>query len=313
MMASADHLAETPAPSRAELAQAIVAFTADYSIETTPHDRDGLRAYPAFLAPGTRVYVAHPPACSLNDVVTTAIALRELDFAPVPHVLARQLSNRAELDSGLERLADAGVDSALVVAGDCPRAQGPFDCTMDVLNTGLFEHYEFLRLGVAAHPEGNQSIGSHALNRALEDKARYAQSSAMEFHLLTQFGFDAQAVIRWERSLQQRRLRLPVHVGMAGPTRLRRLLRFGLRCGIGASLRLLTQRTSALANVARVAAPDQLICAYARHVRTRPGTNFVKAHFFAFGGVEQTARWVNAVVRGDFHLREDLSGFDVKI
>jgi hypothetical protein len=36
-----------------------------------------------------------------------------------------------------------------------------------------------------------------------------------------------------------------------------------------------------------------------------------KAHFFAFGGVLKTARWVNSVRAGRFDLDSEGTGFDV--
>jgi len=312
-MASVETATAIPSLSRTDLAGAIVRFLADYSVEVTPHDSDNVSNYSRFLTPGTRVYVAHPPGCGVADVIDFAVKLREFDFMPVPHLIARRLRNRGELDGVLERLGEAGIGDVLIVAGDDELAQGPYTCTMEVLETQLLEHYEFTNLGIAGHPEGSRHIGSHMLKQALAEKARYAESSPLKVHIVTQFGFNPDAVLNWERRVAEQGIRLPIHVGMAGLTRLRRLIRLGMRCGIGASLRQLTRRTSALANVAKVTAPDQLITAYASHCAGAAKTQIVKPHFFAFGGVEQTAHWLNAVVRGDFSLRADGSGFEVQL
>ena len=41
-------------------------FLRDYSIEVTPHDAEKLDAIRAELAPGTAVYVAHPPGVPID-------------------------------------------------------------------------------------------------------------------------------------------------------------------------------------------------------------------------------------------------------
>jgi methylenetetrahydrofolate reductase (NADPH) len=56
-------------------------------------------------------------------------------------------------------------------------------------------------------------------------------------HLVTQFGFDASAICRRGRELRQQGIRLPVHVGMAGPAPLTKLVKYAMACGVGASLR----------------------------------------------------------------------------
>ena len=56
-------------------------------------------------------------------------------------------------------------------------------------------------------------------------------------HLVTQFGFDAAAICKWGRELSPQGVRLPVHIGMAGPAPITKLVKYAMACGVGASLR----------------------------------------------------------------------------
>ena len=75
---------------------------------------------------------------------------------------------------------------------------------------------------------------------------------------------------------------------------------------------MLTTRTGAMANLLRTQAPDDQIAYIARHRAVNPGSRLVKPHFFAFGGVLKTARWVNAVAAGRFTLNAEANGFRVE-
>ena len=116
---------------------------------------------------------------------------------------------------------------------------GPFYNTMDVLRSDLVTKHDFRTVGIAGHPEGSPAIAPDALRRAVADKEQWAADSGIQMHFVTQFGFDAQAVVNWETDLRRDGVELPIHVGMAGKTTPKLLLGYALRCGIGASMRAL--------------------------------------------------------------------------
>ena len=222
-----------------ELKSAISAFVSGYSIESTTHDLERLQSYPDFIPAGSSVYIAHVPGAELSEVVEMAGRLLQLGYDPVPHLAARRISGAAQLDGALADLQKLGVDHVLVIAGDVPAPEGEFEGAMDILNTGLLEKHGIRTLGVSGHPEGNASISDKVLNQALDAKAAYAAGTTLDVHIVTQFGFDTEAVPKWERETTGRGITLPIHMGMAGPTSMKRLLDMGVRCGIGASLRML--------------------------------------------------------------------------
>jgi methylenetetrahydrofolate reductase (NADH) len=295
-----------------ELRKAISAFLTDYSIEATPHDEGKLDEIRSVVPPGTCVYVAHPPGVPIDDIVKLAGRVQKLGLRATPHIIARKLESRGQLEGALAALQQLGVDRALCVAGDITAAQPAFDSTLEVLETGLFSKYNFKHVGVAGHPEGSKAIGDERVEKALRGKSAFAKKADFEVYFATQFGFDPTAFTEWESTTTAKGITMPIHVGMPGPASLRQLAKFAMLCGVGASMRMLTSRTSAMANLLATQAPDEMVTYIAKHRAEHPGSRLKKVHFFAFGGVVKTARWANAVVSGRFVLNKEATGFRVE-
>jgi methylenetetrahydrofolate reductase (NADPH) len=268
-----------------ELQKQIAAFVRDYSIEITPHDTAKLDAIRAELSPGTAVYVAHPPGVPIEDIVELAGRVQQLGLKATPHIIARKLESRDQLERALARLQELGVHNALCVAGDITADKPGFDSSLEVLQTGLFGKYGFREVGVAGHPEGSKAIGEARVEQALRGKAAFAADAGFHIYIATQFSFDPQAFIDWEAQTTANGITMPIHVGMPGPASLRQLAKFAMLCGVGASMRMLTSRTSAMANLLSTQAPDEMVTAIARHRGEHPESRLKKIHFFAFGGV----------------------------
>ena len=290
---------------------AVQAFLRDFSIEATPHARRELDTYPDFLAPGTTIYVAHPPRASLPEVVDLACKLQAMGYEAVPHIAVRRIESEAQINHALVTLRSAGIDQALIVGGDSPEPAGPYVSTMQLLETGLLPMYDFNTIGIAGHPEGSRAIGPTMLRNALQEKVQFGAETALRMYIVTQFGFNPDAVVEWEASIRAGGIDLPIHVGMAGLVPLKELLRYAVRCGISASMRMLLSRTSALADQAKLTSMDELVLAFACHRLANPDTRLTRAHFFAFGGARRTAHWLNTVLDGKFSI--DLEGRRIEL
>lgn len=297
-------------PSTEELKQHIVSFLEGYSIEATPHDEDKLDAFKETMPPGTRLYMAHLPGYTLDDIARLCVKLQSIGFTAVPHIVSRKLESADQLERALDTMAQGGVREALVIGGDEAIPDAAFDGSLEVLKTGLFGKYGFGEVGVAGHPEGSKAIGPNTME-ILKDKADFAKDAPFNVRIVTQFGFDADAITDWESATGAAGIGLPIHVGMAGPSSLRQLVRFAMRCGIGSSARMMTTRTGDMANLLRTKTPDDQITHIARHRAASSDSRLTGAHFFCFGGVLKTAEWVNAVVAGRFELNSRGDGFEV--
>jgi methylenetetrahydrofolate reductase (NADPH) len=304
-IASADRAAPGPVPAFEAERAGISAFLGGASLELSSRDPAEVDACVGLLDPGTAVYISFPPGQTYHGTVALAARLARGGFRPVPHVAARRIASREALDDFLARIAgEAGVDSALVIGGDSERAGGAFDSSLALLETGLFQCHGIVRIGVAGYPEGHPRIAPAALDAALAAKTSLARQSGIELSLVTQFCFQAEPILSWVAKMKGRGL--PVRVGLAGPASLPRLLRFAAMCGVGNSLRALQTRPGAIARLMVEAGPEVAL----RGLSARAEALIAGAHFFCFGGLVRTARWLRAVREGRFELTDD-GGFRV--
>lgn len=287
-------------PSEELLKARIVEFVRRASTEITPSAEKHLAELANILPPATPIYVAHPPNASLEKVLSTALAVQAAGFIAVPHIVARRITYPQTLRTTLAKLTHGGVRRLLLVAGDAARVAGEFADTLDVLNSGILEESGIVRLDVAGYPEGQKNVGASLLWEALEAKQAFAARSGLEMHIVTQFGLNATAVGDWAAALARKNISLPVHVGIAGPAPLSKLIRFAMLCGIGSSLRTVMHNLSGVGSLSELAtSPDK----HVMHLMELPSSaHIIAPHFFAFGGVLETARWIQQVADGRFSL-----------
>jgi methylenetetrahydrofolate reductase (NADPH) len=283
----------------------IAAFLARASLELSSRDPAEIDACADLLEPGTDVYISFPPGQTYHGTVALAARLKRAGLRPVPHFAARRIAGREALEDYLARAAgEAGVDAALVIAGDSEHASGAFDSSLALLETGLFQRHGIVHVGVAGYPEGHPRIPSAAIEAALEAKKALAQRAGIDLGIVTQFCFDADTVLSWVAKTKTHGL--PVRIGLAGPASLPRLLRFAAMCGIGNSVRALQARPRAITRLMVEAGPETAV----RDLARRAGPPVMGAHFFCFGGLIRTARWLRAVRDGRLELTDD-GGFRV--
>jgi methylenetetrahydrofolate reductase (NADPH) len=288
-----------------DVRQRIIEFAGQASLEITPHDRSMPELLVGRVPPATTLYVTHTPNTTLPQVMELAGAVVRAGFRACPHIAARRLHDRAELEHGLEILKNCGITRALLIAGDLDTPAGPYSGTQEILDSGLLETAGIATVGVAGHPEGHPRVTEDALWQALERKQAFGQRTGVAVYVVTQFGFNAAALADWDRELSARGILLPVHAGIAGPASLKSLARFAILCGIGASLRALLTSPAAFATLkSLVKTVDEIFPAV---VRLREGAlekRLEQPHFFAFGGVMKTVEWLEAVRAGRFDLAD---------
>jgi methylenetetrahydrofolate reductase (NADPH) len=283
------------------LKERIASFMRAASIEITPSEEKHLPALRAFLPAGCAIYVSHVPSASLAQVVKTALAVQAAGFKATPHLVARRITYPETLRTTLAELVAHGVEQVLLVAGDTEHAAGEYENTLDVLASGLIEKSGIESIGVAGYPEGQRGIGHAMLLNALKAKQAFADRTGLPMFIVTQFGFNGNALRDWEPELARIEVRLPILAGIAGPTPLSKLIKFAMRCGIGASLRTVMRNLSGLSGISELATtPEQHLM---RLTQLPASTRIVAPHFFCFGGVLETAEWIHQIVSGHFALQ----------
>jgi methylenetetrahydrofolate reductase (NADPH) len=269
-----------------------------YSIEVNPNEPKVVDAALARLDPGTEVFLTWIPGANPMDLIEPAARLRRAGLVPVPHIGARHIESASQVKQFAARLAgDAGVDRVLVIAGDRATPAGPYDCTMAVMQSEIFQKLGILRVAVAGFPEGNPNISEAALEEALRAKLTFARTAGLEISIVTQFCFEVAPIVEWLGRIRARGINVPVRVGLAGPAGLLTLARYAVRCGIGNSLRVLTEKPS-FAKLLVERGPEPII---REIVLAEGGPNAMPLpfgiaglHFFVFGGFNKTVDWINA-------------------
>jgi methylenetetrahydrofolate reductase (NADPH) len=301
-----------PAAPESALKSSLRDFVASGSTEVTPHDEKHLDEMARILPAGFPVYVANTPKTSPDEVVRVALRLQELGLAASPHVIARRVVDANRLRDRLRILAAAGVRQVLLVAGDVAIPNPAFSSTIELLESGVLADAGIRRVGVAGHPEGHPVVPEAVLWQALERKQAIARASGLTMHIATQFGFDTRSLNHWERELASRRIGLPIHAGVAGPTPFTRLLKYAVHCGVGASLKAVSGNPMSFSRLPHLATrADQMLLGVLRAKQENPDSRIFAPHFFAFGGVLETARWLRAVIEGSFALDPAQRGFSI--
>jgi methylenetetrahydrofolate reductase (NADPH) len=261
-----------------------------------PRTAEKVEDFRTLLAPGTRVYIAHIEGTPIEDMVATAKRLADEGYPVMPHFPARIIKDEATLADWIARYqGEAGVDQALLLAGGVAQPHGDFHSSMQLMETGLFDKAGFKRLHVAGHPEGNKDIDPKGGMKNVEDALRWKQAFSertdAKMALATQFAFDADPIIKWVDDLSAAGIKLPVHIGIAGPAKLQTLIKFAIACGVGPSLKVLQKRAMDVSKLLLPYEPTEVLSKLAAHKAKNPEFNIEQVHFFPLGGIKTNANW----------------------
>src|SRR5262245_55258405 len=120
------------------IAEAVAELVACGSLEMGAAQPWDARAIAAQLPVGTKVYVNHLPRHDLADSLSAVTALREAGLDPVPHIAARRIVSRSELQAFLtQAVRYAGVTKVLLIGGDEPSPKGPYQDGAALLRDGV--------------------------------------------------------------------------------------------------------------------------------------------------------------------------------
>ena len=277
--------------------QSIASLLRGSSIEVHPAEKKTVELAAGRVEPETEVFLTWIPGADPAEMVGAARKLRHSGLIPVPHVGARHLESRSQLDQFAARLVgEAGVDRILLIGGDRPKPAGPYDSSLAVMRTGVFQKAGIFRIAVAGFPEGNPHIPEIVLEEALEAKVRFAGNAGLQLSIVTQFCFEPEPIVDWLRRLRARGIDVPVRVGLAGPAGLITLARYAVRCGIGNSLHVLTENSS-FAKLLIEKGPEPIVQGLAVPTDGGKGVTLPAGvaglHFFVFGGFNKTVDWID--------------------
>ncbi|MGB7261011.1 MAG: methylenetetrahydrofolate reductase [Albidovulum sp.] len=273
---------------------AVEAFLEGYSIEVMPRTAEKVEDFRALLPKNTRVYIAHIEGTPIEEMVATARRINAEGYRVMPHFPARIIKDKATLADWIAQYqGEADVKQALLLAGGVAAPLGDFHSSMQLLETGLFDGFD--RLHVAGHPEGNKDIDPNGSDKMVMEAARWKQAfserSDAKMAMATQFCFEAKPVIAWVDRLHAEGIKLPVHIGVAGPAKLQTLIKFAIACGVGPSLKVLQKRAMDVTKLLLPYEPTDFVAELAAHKSANPGFGIDSVHFFPLGGIKTNATW----------------------
>jgi methylenetetrahydrofolate reductase (NADPH) len=263
------------------------------SIEISPKQAMESEDLGGLFPVGTRVYITDMGADSAETITASAKRMTDFGYSAVPHFASRRLTSRDLLENKIRMLSsEAGVTDVLIIGGGLQNQAGEFNSTMEVLETGLFDKYGIKNMGIAGHPEGSPDFDEAMVEQALKLKQAFAERTDAKMRIVTQFGFDSEGFIRWEKGLPTIGVHLPVHLGVAGPAKLTTLVKYAAMCGVGNSIQFLKKRGSAITSLLSGFDPDEVVNPIEQNFTDNPGSAIKQIHVFPFGGTRKSAEWL---------------------
>jgi len=282
--------------------------TEDWSIEITPVAATKIKNFADYLPLNTTVNVTCLPGSDPIETIHTAEQLNNDGMNAVPHLAARSLVDQLELDNLLKELVSrASVNEVLIIGGGGKKQIGEFSDSISVLRTGLLQKHGITKVGVAGHPEGSTDISDERLKTALLEKNELAKTEGLNMYIETQFCFDSEIVLNWEKLIRADGNKLPIHIGIPGPATIKALFRFARLSGIGNSMSFLTKQARNITKLLTIQSPDALLSGLSEGMQKDADCLLKSFHFYPFGGFAKTIDYIDSLMTGNTtnHLGED--------
>ena len=272
-------------------------FLNNFSIEVMPRTAAKIESFNDILPKNTRIYIAHIEGVPIQEMIITAKRIQSEGFTVIPHFPARIIKNKVILEDWIKAYQEeANIDQALILAGGVDKPYGIFENSMQLVETELFNKYNFKNLYFAGHPEGNKDIDPDGTEKNVTDalvwKQKLNERTDINLALTTQFCFDSKPVIKWANELNKNGINIPIHIGVAGPAKLQTLIKFSIACGVGASLKVLHKRAKDIKKLLLPFEPNEFLEALALHKENNLDFNITNIHFFPLGGIKTTSNWI---------------------
>ncbi|UOR01856.1 methylenetetrahydrofolate reductase [Leucobacter allii] len=289
----------TPGKDDTVTSSAALKLLDGFSLEMTGKDVPGLEEARDAIPLGTKINVTFLGNEDLEMRVNAAKAVKDMGFVPVPHISARRLSSQAQLEEFLDRLQQVGAtEHVFCVGGDPATPEGPYPDSLSVIRTGILQRYGVAEVSIAGYPEGHPDIADDVLWKHLEDKSAALQEQGLGAVVLTQFAFDADAVLSWVQGVRSRGIDSELRIGTPGPAGIKRLLNYARRFGVGSSAGIVKKYGFSLTNLMGTAGPDRFMTELGERLESHPESGVVGTHFYTFGGLRATAEWARSFAAG---------------
>ena len=231
-----------------------------------------------------RVTVTASPRKGLEATLDLSERLARAGYTVVPHLSARLVHDRVQLEEIAARLLAAGVRELFVPAGDATEP-GEFAGAADLLHAMGPLRDRFDEIGITGYPETHHLISDEETIQAMFAKAPMATC------IISQICFDADVIAGWIAEVRRRGTDLPIWIGLPGSVDYAKLMRISVKIGLGESARFLRHHSNWLSRLlTRQFKPDPLLRGLAPTLAD-PAANVAGFHLYTFNEVARTERW----------------------
>ncbi|HYG94924.1 MAG TPA: methylenetetrahydrofolate reductase [Nocardioides sp.] len=231
------------------------------------------------------VTVTASPSMGLERTVLVAERLAAEGYTVVPHLAARMVSGRTELEELVARLRTAGVSNVFVPGGDAD-AVGDYPDALSMLEDLTAIGTPFAEVGVTGYPESHPTIHDDLTVQSMWDKRRHAT------YVVSNLTFDPAVIRDWLHRMRRRGIELPLLLGVPGPVDRTKLLGMATKIGVGDSTRFLAKQKGL---IARLVAPGgftgETFLTRCAPTVGEPGMKVAGLHLYTFNQVAETEAW----------------------
>jgi methylenetetrahydrofolate reductase (NADPH) len=231
------------------------------------------------------VTVTASPSMGLERTVETAERLAKNGYAVVPHLAARMVHGRTELEELVERLRAAGITNVFVPGGDA-EADGTYPDALALLEDLSAIGNPFAEVGMTGYPESHPTIHDDLTVQSMWDKRKHAT------YVVSNLTFDPAVIKDWVHRMRLRGITLPLLLGVPGPVDRAKLLGMATKIGVGDSTRFLAKQKGLMT---RLVAPggftgESFLTRCAPTVG-EPEARVAGLHVYTFNQVAETEAW----------------------
>jgi len=260
---------------------------ARYEVLPTPSIEDTVLEH---VSKDQTVTVTASPGKGLEATLELTERLTKQGYSAVPHLAARMVRDRSELEEISDRLSGQGIECVFVPGGDAD-PPGAYPDTLSLLEELKAIGTPFRHVGITGYPESHPTISDDLTIQSMWDKRRYAT------HVVSNLTFDPDVLTRWVGRMRQRGITMPLLLGIPGPVDRTKLLAMATKIGVGESTRFLVKHKGTFA---RLAAPggftgERFLEKVAPSVAA-PEMLVEGLHVFTFNQVAATVAWRNELL-----------------
>lgn len=233
-----------------------------------------------------KLTVTASPQKGMEDTLRLAEHLASEGYHVAPHLSARLIEDSSHVEEILQRLREAGIRDAFVVAGDVEEPAGEFTGAPELLEAMSKVGHGLEQIGITGYPESHPILSDRTTIEAMYEKRPYAT------YIVSQICFNPETISGWIQRVRERGVELPIYIGMPGAVSKRKLLRISSSIGLGASADFLQKYGNWFARLLLPGGynPDILLEELAVHLGD-PNSKVYGFHIYTFNEVEKTEAW----------------------